>query len=102
MAPAYPSRFWKATSLFGLNLRTTGVSRQSHWCFKRCFPLPPALSFGERENRPPRLRQSRAPRLVAAREAVFPRPAGEGQGEGERDAANQNGWKNFASSTRPA
>src|SRR5713226_182361 len=30
----------------------------------------------------------------------FPLPAGEGQVEGERDAANQNGRKNFASSTR--
>jgi hypothetical protein len=25
-------------------LRTTGVSRQTHWCFERCFPLTPALS----------------------------------------------------------
>jgi hypothetical protein len=31
----------------------------------------------------------------------FPLPAGEGKGEGERDAANQNGRKNFASSTPP-
>src|SRR6266481_1228472 len=30
----------------------------------------------------------------------FPLPAGEGQGEGERNAANQNSRKNFASSTR--
>src|SRR5438445_13132876 len=57
-------------------LRTTGVSRQSHWCFERCFPLTPALSLGERENRPPHLRQSTAPRPVAARDAVFPLPAG--------------------------
>jgi hypothetical protein len=62
----------------------------------RCYCL-----VGERENRPPRLRQSRAPRLLPARDGVFPLPAGEGKGEGERDAANQNGWKNFASSTRP-
>src|SRR5438445_4639977 len=54
-----------------------------------------------RENRPPRFRQSKAPRLVAARGAVFPLPAGEGQGEGERDPANPNGRTNFASSTRP-
>jgi hypothetical protein len=50
-------------------------------------PLP-SLSLGERDNRPPRLRHSRAPGLVAARDAVFPLPAGEGQGEGERAAAN--------------
>ncbi len=48
----------------------------------RLFPLTPALSLGERENRQPRFRQSRAPRLLAARDAVFPLPAGEGQGEG--------------------
>src|SRR6266849_10867057 len=30
----------------------------------------------------------------------FPLPAGEGQGEGERDAANQHSRKNFANSTR--
>src|SRR6266849_8712179 len=60
-----------------------------------------SVAEGERENRPPRLRQSRAPRLVAARVAVFPLPAGEGKGEGERDAANQNGPTNFASSTPP-
>src|SRR5207245_6598357 len=40
------------------------------------FPLTPALSLGERENRRPRLRQSKAPRLVAARDAVFPLPEG--------------------------
>src|SRR5207245_11677915 len=49
---------------------------QAHRCFERCFPLTPALSLGERGNRPPPFRQSRAPRLVAAREAVFPLPAG--------------------------
>ena len=61
---------------------------------------------GGRENRPPRLRQSRAPRLVAARDAVFPLPAGDSgsaqrQGEGERDAANRNGRTDFVGSTRP-
>src|SRR6266849_4023253 len=50
---------------------------QAHRCFARCFPLTPALSLGERENRPPRFRQSRAPRLVAARDALFPLPEGE-------------------------
>ncbi len=77
-------------------------SSQAHWCFERCFPLTPALSLGERENRPPRIRQSRAPRLVTARDALFPLPAGEGQGEGERDEANRNGRTNFAGSTRSA
>src|SRR6266704_6583519 len=33
---------------------------------------------------------------------LFPLPAGEGQGEGERDAANQDGRTNLASSTRPS
>src|SRR2546426_945888 len=68
--------------------------------FRAFLPAHPALSRGERENRPPRFRQSRAPRLVATRNAAFPLPAGEGKGEGERDAANQNGQKNFSSSTR--
>src|SRR6266849_3038802 len=63
-------------------------------------PSPRPLPRGEGEW-PAALRQSRAPRLVAARDAAFPLPAGEGQGEGERDAANQNSRKNFASSTRP-
>src|SRR6266481_6233485 len=60
----------------------------------------PALSLGERENRSTRFRQSRAPRLVAARDAVFPLP--EGKGEGEPDVANQNGRTNLARSTRLA
>src|SRR2546428_9891582 len=63
------------------------------------LPPHPALSLGERENRLPRLRQSKAAGLVPARDTVFPLPAGEGQGEGKRDAANQNGRANFASST---
>src|SRR6266568_7369431 len=78
-------------------LSRTGASRQARWCFERCFPLTPALSRGERENRPPRFRQSRASRLVAARDVVSPLPAGEGQGEGEPDAANQDGRTNFKS-----
>src|SRR5207245_1252562 len=65
-------------------------------------PLTPTLSQKERENRPPHLRQSRASRPVAARDAVFPLPAGEGQGEGEPDAANQNLRTDFASSARSA
>src|SRR5258708_38105608 len=43
--------------------------------------------------RPPGSRQSRAPGLVAAREVVFPLAEGAGEGEGERDAANQNGHR---------
>src|SRR5713226_7441473 len=64
-------------------------------------PLTPSLSPWARENRPPRCRQSRASRFVAARDAVSPLPAGEGQGEGERGAANQNGRTNSARSARP-
>src|SRR6266581_5304668 len=66
-------------------------SSQAHGRFERCFPLTPALSLGERENHTPRFRQSRAPRLLATRDAVFPLPEGEGQGEGERDVTNKNG-----------
>ncbi len=60
------------------------------------------LSLGERENRSTRFRQSRAPRVVAARDTVFPLPEGEGKGEGEPDVANQNGRRNLASTTRLA
>src|SRR6266849_8785529 len=70
--------------------------------FRACLPPPPALSLGERERGSTRFRQSRARRLVAARDALFPLPKGEGKGEGERDAANRSGRKNFTSSTRPA
>ena len=70
--------------------------------FRAFLPPHPALSLEERENRPPHVRQSRAPGLLAARDALFPLPEGEGEGEGERDAANQNGWIYFASSIRPA
>jgi len=65
-------------------LSRTGVSRQARWCFERCFPLTPALSLGERENRPPRFRQSRASRFVAARDAVSPPPCSRGAGIGLR------------------
>ena len=95
-------------------------SSQAHWCFERCFPLTPALSLGERENRPPLRGESNALdraavstlnrgahgasasdlRLKKDAGGLFPLPAGEGQGEGERDAANQNGRTNFAFSTR--
>jgi hypothetical protein len=88
--------------------------------FRAFLPPHPALSLGERENHPPLRGESNAvgragvsalnrgahganrsdvrPKKDAGRQ--FPLPAGEGQGEGERDAANQNGRRNFASSTR--
>src|SRR5438876_4557365 len=43
------------------------------------LPPHPAPLPEERENRTLRFRQSRAPRLVVARRAVFPLPQGEGQ-----------------------
>src|SRR6266436_2329268 len=46
------------------------------------LPPHPSPLPEERENRPPRFRQSRAPRLVAVRDAAFPLPAGQGAGEG--------------------
>ncbi len=70
--------------------------------FRALLPPHPALSLGERENRPPRFRHCRAPRFIAERRAVFPLPAGEGQGEGKRNAANQNGCTHFAASVQPA
>ena len=48
------------------------------------FPLTPALSLREREERLPCLRQSNARQLLAEWNAEFPLPEGEGQGEGER------------------
>ncbi len=65
-------------------LSRTGVSRQARWCFERCFPLTPALSLGERENRTPRFRQSRASRLLAAQAAVSPLRFSTGEGSGHR------------------
>src|SRR5438309_2957553 len=66
------------------------------------YTAGPILSpGGAGENRPPRCRQSRAPGLVAARDALFPLPEGEGKGEGEPDVANQIGWTNLASPIRP-
>src|SRR6266704_4685454 len=84
---------------------------------RRRIPLTPALSLGERENRPPLGSESnplgRAGVSALNRRAngasgsdirtkndaacLFPLPAGEGQGEGERDAANQNGATSAAS-----
>src|SRR6266849_8408212 len=90
--------------------------------FQALVPPHPALSLGERENRPPLRGESNAlrragvsawnrrahgasgsdARLEKDAGCPFPLPAGEGQGEGERDAANPNGRTNFASSARPA
>ncbi len=106
--------------------RDTGgvASKGCAWTWsagKRLFPLTPALSLGERENRPPLSGEPNAldragisalncaahgasgsdvhPKKDAG--CKFPLPAGEGQGEGERDVSNQNGRTNFASLTRP-
>src|SRR6266446_4936280 len=48
-------------------LRTTGVSRQMHWCFERCFPLTPTLPWGEGEDEAPP-----APRAFVAYPADSP------------------------------
>jgi hypothetical protein len=45
------------------------------------FPLTPALSLGERENRTQPLDKSEASRSAPARETVLPLPEGEGRGE---------------------
>src|SRR5229473_1663063 len=96
-------------SVSALNRGANGASvvefirgSQTNRCFERCFPLTPVLSLGERENGSTRFRQSRAPRLVAARDALFPLPKGEGKSEGERDAANRNGQTIIAGSNRLA
>src|SRR5207245_1198136 len=49
------------------------------------LPPHPSPLPEERENRTLRFRRSRAPRLLAARDAVFPLPEGQGEEEG--------GWK---------
>ena len=75
-------------------------SSKARWFEERFFPLTPALPE-ERENRTLGFRQSRAPRLVAARDALFPLPPGEGKGEAEPDVANQNGSTgNYDASSR--
>src|SRR5204863_308653 len=50
------------------------------------FPLTPALSPKERENRGPVLRHTRAPELFQRQRAGLPLPKGEGRGEGEGSA----------------
>src|SRR6266851_6185055 len=94
----------------------------SAWVFRAFLPPHPALSLGERENRSPLSGESNAlgragvsalnrgahgasgsdDRLNKDAGCQFPLPEGEGKGEGERGAANQNGRTNYASSTRPA
>ena len=53
------------------------------------FPLTPALSPKERENRSPVLRQSSAPLCSESRNACLPLPKGEGRGEGEANVSRR-------------
>ena len=48
------------------------------------FPLTPALSLGEREQRTPRCDNSRIAGKLDTRRTILPFPKGEGRGEGER------------------
>ena len=50
------------------------------------FPLTPALSLGEREDRCQAVHEPGAVRRAKAPEEVPPLPKGEGRGEGEQDA----------------
>jgi len=63
--------FWKAVDQYGL------------------FPLTPALSLGERENRRQLVRRIGAPGFIERRNALLPLPEGEGWGEGEAIARSQ-------------
>ena len=60
------------------------------WTGYIIFTLTPALSLGERENRPPSLGYTRdgvckaSVRQTRARGQLFPLPEGEGQEEGKR------------------
>ena|SRR5436309_13838745 len=49
------------------------------------FPLTPALSLGERENRRQSVDESDALGNYTRRASLFPLPEGEGQGEGEQN-----------------
>src|SRR2546427_6511905 len=91
-----PSRRTRAALL--MNPRDGQQNREEAFEGGGRFSLPTAER--ERENHPPRFRQSRAARLVAARDAVSPLPLGEGPGEGGRGAPHQNGRTGFTTLTR--
>jgi|SRR6185369_9031523 hypothetical protein len=55
-----------------------------NWPATTPFPLTPALSLGEKENRFPVLRQSAAPLCFKSGITCLPLPEGEGRGEGEK------------------
>jgi membrane fusion protein, multidrug efflux system len=54
------------------------------------FPLTPALSLRERENRRQRVVKSAAPGIFGRRTTCLPLPEGEGRGEGERSSLLAN------------
>ena len=56
---------------------------RDRWVPEIAFPLPPALSRGERENRSRRLLESSATRMAECWLPAPPLPAGEGWGEGK-------------------
>src|SRR5438034_9606227 len=71
--------FEKSRRMFLLCSQRVGRSEIS-------FPLTPALSLGERENRRPLLGEGDAGGLTKPLEKVHPLPKGEGRGEGEAGA----------------
>ena len=67
-----------------------------HFAFSsEYFPLTPALSLGERENRPPSFGKTRdavcqaSARKTSGHRWLFPLPEGEGQGEAKRRFQSQ-------------
>src|SRR6185369_1203019 len=62
------------------------------WNSNAPFPLTPALSPRERENRSPVFRQSPTPLCSESRNACLPLPKGEGRGEGEGDGRQHDGY----------